>query len=173
MTSRSEIMPTIRPSSTTGIAPILFSPRRRTASPSRSLGPTASTSEPLPRSTDAMVMACLLTRAALLDTPARRRQRANVPRPDPVPTPPASMRQQFWRVFRLLALLSVVAAVIAVVLVTRGSGEVHASLIIATFLGVAASMLLGSALMALMFLSARSGHDEQAPPHISKENEDE
>jgi len=83
------------------------------------------------------------------------------------------MRQQFWRVFRLLALLSVVVAVIAVVLVTRGSGEVHASLIIATFLGVAASMLLGSALMALMFLSARSGHDEQATPHISKENEDE
>jgi zinc transporter ZupT len=82
------------------------------------------------------------------------------------------MRQQFWRVFRLLALLSVVVAVIAVVLVTRGSGEVHASLIIATFLGVAASMLLGSALMALMFLSARSGHDEQAT-HISKENEDE
>ena len=83
------------------------------------------------------------------------------------------MRQQFWRIFRLLALFSVVVAAIAVVLVTWGAGEVHASLVIATFLGIGLSMLLGSALMTLMFLSARSGHDEQATPHITKENEDE
>lgn len=83
------------------------------------------------------------------------------------------MQQQFWRIFRLLSLLSVVVAVIAVVIVTRGAGEVHASLIIATFAGVGLTMLLGSGLMALMFLSSRSGHDEGASPHITKENEDE
>jgi ABC-type Fe3+-siderophore transport system permease subunit len=83
------------------------------------------------------------------------------------------MGQRFWRIFRLLAFLSLVVAAIAVVLVTQGAGEVHASLIIATFVGVAATMLLGSALMALMFLSSRSGHDEAAAPHVQQENEDE
>jgi hypothetical protein len=83
------------------------------------------------------------------------------------------MRRQFWRIFRLLALLSVVVAAIAVVLVTRGAGEVHASLIIATFAGVTLTMLLGSALMALMFLSSRSGHDEAATPPVHEENDQE
>ena len=83
------------------------------------------------------------------------------------------MRERFWRIFRLLALLSVVVAAIAVILVTQGAGEVHASLIIATFVGVAATMLLGSALMTLTFLSARSGHDEAAAPHIHEKTEDE
>jgi ABC-type Fe3+-siderophore transport system permease subunit len=83
------------------------------------------------------------------------------------------MMRRFWRTFRLLALLSIVVAAIAVVLVTRGAGEIHASLIIATFVGVAATMLLGSALMALMFLSSRSGHDEAAAPHIHEKNEGE
>jgi len=96
-----------------------------------------------------------------------------VPRPDPVPAPAPSLRQRFWRIFRLLALLSAVVAGIAVVLVTQGAGEVHASLIIATFAGVALTMLLGSALMTLMFLSSSSGHDEAAAPHVQEKNEDE
>ena len=83
------------------------------------------------------------------------------------------MRQQFWRIFRLLALISVVVGIIAVVLVTQGAGEVHPSLIIATFLGIALSMLLGGALMTLMFLSSRRVHDDQATPHVTRENEDE
>lgn len=84
------------------------------------------------------------------------------PRPDPIPSPRGSLKRRFWRIFRLLALLSVVVAAGAVVLVTRGEGEIHASLIIATGLGVGLTMLLGTSLMALMFLSAESGHDEAA-----------
>jgi len=72
------------------------------------------------------------------------------------------MMRRFWRIFRLLAILSVVIAAIAVVLVTRGEGEVHASLIIATALGVGLTVLLGSALMTLAFLSSSSGHDQAA-----------
>ena len=83
------------------------------------------------------------------------------------------MRRQFWRIFRLLALLSAVIAAIAVVLVTRGEGEVRASLIIGTAVGVGFTMLLGSALMTLVFLSARSGHDKEATPHIHEGNGDE
>jgi hypothetical protein len=80
--------------------------------------------------------------------------------------------RRFWRIFRLLALLSIVIAAIGVVLVTRGGGEVHASLIIATALGIGLTVLLGSGLMVLMFLSSSSGHDEEAAkPHEESEEE--
>ena len=82
--------------------------------------------------------------------------------PDPVPSSRTSMMQRFWRIFRLLALLSVVMAAIAVVLVTRGGGEVQASLIIATALGIGLTVLVGTGLMTLMFLSNSSGHDNDA-----------
>ena len=84
------------------------------------------------------------------------------PRPDPLPSPRRSTAKRFLRIFRLLALLSIVIAAIAVVLVTRGAGEVHASLIIATALGVGFTVLLGTALMTLVFISNSSGHDEAA-----------
>ncbi|HKU92761.1 MAG TPA: hypothetical protein VJP82_05385 [Sphingomicrobium sp.] len=95
------------------------------------------------------------------------------PRPDPLPGPPHSLMQRFWQIFRLLAVLAVVLAAIAVVLVTRGEGEIHASLIIATALGVGLSVLLGAALMTLVFLSSSSGHDEQAAPRIREEGDDQ
>ena len=85
-----------------------------------------------------------------------------MPHPDPPPSPRYSTMRRFWRIFRLLALLSIVIAAIAVVLVTRGAGEVHASLIIATALGIGLTVLLGTGLMALMFVSNSSGHDEAA-----------
>jgi hypothetical protein len=95
-----------------------------------------------------------------------------MPRPDPVPSPRHSTIRRFWRIFRLLALLSIVIATIGVVLVTRGGGEIHASLIIATALGIGLTVLLGSGLMVLMFLSSSSGYDEEAGKS-RKENEEE
>jgi hypothetical protein len=94
-----------------------------------------------------------------------------VPQPDPIPSPRSSTVQRFLKVFRLLALLSMVIAAIAVVLVIQGAGEVHASLIIATALGVGFTMLLGTGLMALMFISSDSGHDEQAARTHSEDDE--
>ena len=80
--------------------------------------------------------------------------------------------RRFWRIFRLLALLSIVIAAIGVLLVTRGTGEIHASLIIATALGIGLTVLLGSGLMVLMFVSSSSGHDEEvAKTH--EENDEE
>jgi hypothetical protein len=81
--------------------------------------------------------------------------------------------QRFLKIMRLLALLSIVIAAIAVVLVTRGEGEVHASLIIATALGVGLTVLLGTGLMALMFISSDSGHDEQAGGSLQNKDDDE
>jgi uncharacterized SAM-binding protein YcdF (DUF218 family) len=96
-----------------------------------------------------------------------------MPERDPLPSPRLSMMRRFWRIFRLLALLSIVIAAIAVVLVTRGDGEVHASLIIATALGIGLTVLLGTGLMTLVFLSSSSGHDDEATTHVHQESDQE
>jgi hypothetical protein len=93
-----------------------------------------------------------------------------VPQPDPIPSPRRSLRRRFWRIFRLLLLFSVVIAAMAVYLVTRGEGEIHASLIIATA-GIGLTVLLGTSLMTLVFLSADSGHDEAAAQHVREESD--
>lgn len=95
-----------------------------------------------------------------------------MPEPDPVPSPRHSLMRRFWRIFRLLALLSIVIAAIAVMLVIKGAGEVHASLIIATALGIGLTVLVGTGLMTLVFLSNSSGHDDAATPHVHLENDD-
>lgn len=92
------------------------------------------------------------------------------PRPDPLPTPRQTTMRRFWRIFRLLALLSIVVAAIAVVLVARGDRTIHIHMLIATALGIGLTMLLGTGLMTLAFLSSSSGHDEQAS-HFDQENE--
>ena len=96
-----------------------------------------------------------------------------MPRPDPIPSPRGSLRKRFWRIFRLLVLLSITIAAIAVLLVIRGEGEIHASLIVATAAGTGFIVLLGTSLMTLVFLSADSGHDEAAASHIHEENDGE
>ena len=72
------------------------------------------------------------------------------------------MMRRFWRIFRLLALLSIAIAAIAVVLVARGDSTVHVHMMIATALGVGLTVLLGTGLLTLVFLSSSSGHDDQA-----------
>ena len=74
------------------------------------------------------------------------------------------MIRSFWRTLRLLALLSIALAALAIALVVRGDPGVHVHMMIATALGVGLSVLLGSALMTLAFLSSASGHDDQAAP---------
>ncbi len=85
-----------------------------------------------------------------------------MPRPDPLPSPRHGLLLRFKRIMRWLALLSIVIAAIAVLLVARGDNTVHVHMLVATALGVGLSVLLGTGLMTLSFLSARSGHDEQA-----------
>ncbi len=61
---------------------------------------------------------------------------------------------------RWMALLSATIAAIAVILVARGDSSVHIHMLIATALGVGLTVLLGTGLMVLTFLSAQSGHDD-------------
>ena len=95
------------------------------------------------------------------------------PRPDPVPVSSRGLIRRFVRIFRLLALLSIVIAAVAVVIVARGDPTVHVHMLIATALGVGLTVLLGTALMSLVFLSSSSGHDDAATPHIHRENDEE
>ena len=95
------------------------------------------------------------------------------PRPDPVPSPRHALMRRFWRIFRLLALLSIVVAAIAVLLVTRGEDSPGVHFMVATALGAGLTVLLGTALMTLVFLSAESGHDDAAAPHVRQENDEE
>lgn len=85
-----------------------------------------------------------------------------MPNPDPIPSPRHAMMRRFWRIFRLLALLSIAVAALAVVLVARGDSTVHVHMMIATALGAGLTVLLGTGLMTLVFLSSSSGHDDQA-----------
>ena len=94
-----------------------------------------------------------------------------MPRPDPIPARREALMRRFWRIFRLLALLSIVVAALAVFLVTRGEESTSIHFMIATALGAGLTVLLGTALMTLVFLSAESGHDE--PPHIHEESDRE
>lgn len=96
-----------------------------------------------------------------------------MPRPDPVPSPRSSTKRRFWRVLRLLALLSAIVGVIAVLLVTDGDPQMHIHMLVATFLGVCLTMLLGTSLMTLAFLSSSSGHDHQASTGPSLEKNEE
>ena len=96
-----------------------------------------------------------------------------VPNPDPLPSPSHGLMRRFLRIFRLLALLSMVIAAVAVVIVARGDPTVHIHMLIATALGVGLTVLLGTALMTLVFLSSSSGHDDAATPHVHKESDEE
>ena len=95
------------------------------------------------------------------------------PRPDPVAIPRHALMRRFWRIFRLLAVFSIVIATIAVFLVTQGEDSINVHAMVATALGVGLTVLLGTALMTLVFLSAESGRDDAASPHVRKESEEE
>ena len=85
-----------------------------------------------------------------------------MPEHDPLPSPRSSMKRRFWRIFRLLVMLSIVIAALAVLLVARGDTSWHINMLIATALGIGFTVLLGTSLMTLVFLSADSRHDEAA-----------
>ena len=95
-----------------------------------------------------------------------------MPVPDPIPSPRETTKRRFWRIFRILIVLAVVIAAIAVILVSRGDPTLHIHMMIATGLGVFMTVLVGTGLMTLAFISNSSGHDEEAA-HFHQENDQE
>ena len=77
-----------------------------------------------------------------------------MPRPDPAPTPRASTISRFKRAMAWMTLLAVVVAATAMIFVAYGDRELHLHMLVATGLGVFFTVLLGTGLMLLVFLSA-------------------
>lgn len=94
-----------------------------------------------------------------------------MPRHDPIPAASSGLRHRFWRAFRLLAILAAAVGVIAALIVGRGVAGLHLHMLVATALGAGFIVLVGGALMTLVFLSANSGHDSEAalPPNQEKD----
>ena len=88
-----------------------------------------------------------------------------MPKHDPIP-PRADFERAAtaWERYKRMMKWMVVAAVVAVLLALfylKSSGEpVPIHMMIATIAGVGLSVLVGTALMGLVFLSNSSGHDE-------------
>ena len=88
-----------------------------------------------------------------------------MPHPDPLPSPRLSMLRRFRGIMGLMAIFSIVIAAIAVLFVASGEEPVSVHALIATALGAGLTVLLGTALMTLTFLSSSSGHDASASQH--------
>ena len=94
-----------------------------------------------------------------------------MPRHEPTSTL-EPLKRQFLKIMTWGALFSLAIAALAVVLVARGDETIHIHMLIATALGVGLSVMLGIALMSLVFLSSRMGQDEDAADHRQKDEHD-
>ncbi|HSG55535.1 MAG TPA: hypothetical protein VLA45_08765 [Paracoccaceae bacterium] len=75
---------------------------------------------------------------------------------------------RYRRLMRLMFGLTTGIVIIAMALLYREVGMVSVHFFIATALGIGAAMLLMSALMGLVFLSAGTGHDESVDNSLDK-----
>ena len=98
----------------------------------------------------------------------RGHQMEAMPRHDPIPRPRQADDQAAaaWRRYKALMswmlLASVLTAALALLWLQQTGTEMRLHLVIATIAGVGFSVLVGTALMGLIFFSNRSGHDEDA-----------
>jgi di/tricarboxylate transporter len=87
-----------------------------------------------------------------------------MPRHDPTP-PGYERRLRAWKRYKQLmswmVILAIVAVLLALVYLKRGDRHVPPGMIIATIAGVGLSVLLGTGLMGLVFVSNSSGIDEE------------
>jgi hypothetical protein len=92
-----------------------------------------------------------------------------MPRHDPIPgrEKPARGRAaaawaHYWAIMRWMVLASIVTVLLALIYLKRSGAPVPIHMMIATIAGVGLTMLVGTGLMGLLFVSNRSGHDEEA-----------
>jgi uncharacterized protein (DUF2062 family) len=89
----------------------------------------------------------------------------NMPRHDPIPPKPdesALAWSRYKSMMKWMALAAAIASALAVAYLKATSDAMPWQMVLATIGGVFLSVLLGTALMGLVFLSDRSGHDEAA-----------
>jgi len=89
----------------------------------------------------------------------------SMPQHDPVPSKAdasALAWSRYKRMMKWMALASAIAAALAVAYLKATSDAMPWQMVLATIAGVGLSVLLGTALMGLVFLSDRSGYDDAA-----------
>jgi len=88
-----------------------------------------------------------------------------MPRHDPTP-PGYERRLRAWKRYKQMmswmVILAIVAVLLALIYLKRGGNHVPPAMIIATIAGVGLSVLLGTGLMGLVFMSNISGIDDEA-----------
>ena len=87
--------------------------------------------------------------------------------PEHDPAPPSLERAavawaRYKKLMSWMAVVAVVAVLLALIYLKRSGDPVPVHMVIATIAGVGLSVLLGTALMGLVFLSHSSGHDDAA-----------
>jgi hypothetical protein len=98
-----------------------------------------------------------------------RRQREAMPRHDPVPRRRKADHERaalawarYARMMKWMALLAAVTAGLSLLYLWASGTPMPLHMVIATIAGVGLTVLVGTGLMGLVFLSSRSGHDEDA-----------
>ena len=89
----------------------------------------------------------------------------SMPRHDPIPPKPEASAlawSRYRNMMKWMALAAAIAAGLAVAYLKATSDAMPWQMVLATVAGVGLSVLLGTALMGLVFLSDRTGHDEAA-----------
>ena len=91
-----------------------------------------------------------------------------MPRHDPLPRRRADRERaaqawaHYFATMKWMALAAVAAVALSLLYLWQAGGPMPLHLVIATIAGVGLTVLVGTALMGLVFLSSRSGHDEEA-----------
>ena len=92
-----------------------------------------------------------------------------MPRHDPIPRKgrPDYGRAQaawkrYWAIMRWMVLLSIVTILLSLIYLKRSGEPLPIPMVIATVAGVGLTILVGTGLMGLLFVSNRSGHDDDA-----------
>jgi len=92
-----------------------------------------------------------------------------MPRHDPVPRRggpdyerAAAAWARYFRMMRWMVLASVVTVLLSLIWLKSFGDPVPVHMVIATIAGVGLTVLVGTGLMGLIFVSNRSGHDDEA-----------
>lgn len=85
--------------------------------------------------------------------------------PEHDPIPPSTQRAaeawaRYKRLMSWMAIAAVTAVLLALIYLKSSGGPVPIHMMIATIAGVGLSVLLGTALMGLVYFSSNSGHDD-------------
>lgn len=78
---------------------------------------------------------------------------------NPIPAENATLRRRYKRMMAWMVLATLLCVIGALVFLYLSIGSLPVHMVIATVVGVGMSVLLGSALMLLVFISNASGHD--------------